>query len=315
MNVRSTMVVPIIDLSGKILDEISLSESIMPIPNKRGGFSSNGTYYKGAGIVYRNHLGCSYKFNEEYGNTVRPQILGKTELVYENLILCYPELVGKFGIFCFQHQPVFSDYEGACGVKESKLIQNQKEFELSAIDEIVNIIPTGIPDTSIYAYRLKAISGNIHDTVRLIRYVLENNWNTAWDKNLWDDIECFGYVRDVADWFRSERFNHKLGTVFALLNSLYRRDRTLYARLLLEIFGTYSFDKKSILLMSAAIVNKYCRQFSGTEYDCTTDNEECFEMLYKQLVTGKACCHLEKDSEWEWVRNYYLKNRERRMKQ
>lgn len=76
-----------------------------------------------------------------------------------------------------------------------------------------------------------------------------------------------------------------------------------------------SFDKKSILLMSAAIVNKCCKQFSGTEYDCTTDNEECFEMLYKQLVTGKACCHLEKDSEWEWVRNYYLKNRERRMKQ
>ena len=122
-------------------------------------------------------------------------------------------------------------------------------------------------------------------------------------------------VADVAYWFKADRFNHKLGTVFALLNSLYRRDRTLYARLLLEISGTYSFDKKSILLMSAAIVNKYCRQFSGTEYDCIKDNEECFEMLYKQLVTGKACCHLEKDSEWEWVRNYYLKNRERRMKQ
>ena len=33
------------------------------------------------------------------------------------------------------------------------------------------------------------------------------------------------------------------------------------------------------------------------------------------LVTGKACCNLENDSEWDWVWNYYLKNRERRIKQ
>lgn len=29
-------------------------------------------------------------------------------------------------------------------------------------------------------------------------------------------------------------------------------------------------------------------------------------MLYMELISGKACCHLENDDKWIWVRNYYL---------
>ncbi|MFQ7393852.1 MAG: hypothetical protein ACLRMX_00925 [Lachnospira eligens] len=36
---------------------------------------------------------------------------------------------------------------------------------------------------------------------------MENDWNTAWDKNLWEDIESYGYVRDIADWFKSGEFS------------------------------------------------------------------------------------------------------------
>lgn len=301
---RVTNVVPIYNSLGEKLDEIILREKIMPIPTKRGGFAESGNYYKGAGIVYRNHLECDNKYAEK--NNSQAQIIGRTGLVYENLVACYTELVGRFGIFTFKHQPIFSDYEGGCGIKEKKLEAHQKAFELNAIDEILNVIPTGIANHSIYCYRLKNLKGNIKDTVNLIRYVLENDWNTAWDKNLWEDIECFGYVRDVADWFKSVEFKHKLGTMYALLNSLYRIDKRMYASLLLEMLNYYDFDKKRVLFLSAEIVKKYCTRFKDTEYDYNLDDENWFERLYKNLVSGKSCCHLEDNMKWNWVREYYL---------
>ena len=219
---------------------------------------------------------------------------------------CYQRLVGKFGIFMFRHQPVFSDYEGGCGKKEQRLIENQDLFRRSAIEEIVDVIPTGIPQHKIYGYRLKNIKGGIEDTVALIQYVLENNWNTAWDKNLWGDIMAYGYIRDVADWFISEKINHKLGTVYALLNSLYRADLLLYSQVLLKSFGVYSFEKNKILYYSALMVRKYCReQMEKEELEIEEWNEKLYKVLFMLLISGKACCHLEEDEKWSWVREYY----------
>ncbi len=130
-------------------------------------------------------------------------------------MLCYKNLVGKFGIFTFPHQPIFSDFEGACGKKEKRIVDNVKQFELNSIEEIVDIIPTGIDDTNIYCYKLKSVKGSISDMIKLIEYVLVDDWNTAWDKNLWCDLDGYGFVRDVADWYKSDRFSHKIGTVFS----------------------------------------------------------------------------------------------------
>lgn len=123
----------------------------MPIPARRGGFSENGVYYKGCGIVYRNHL-SDQSVKRMSGNE---HIIGKTGIVYEQYLACYPNLVRRFGIFTFPHQPIFTDCEGGCGKKEQKLIENQKLFEYSAIEEIVDVIPIGIPEHNIYVYRLK----------------------------------------------------------------------------------------------------------------------------------------------------------------
>ncbi|MCR5608466.1 MAG: hypothetical protein K6G26_05325 [Lachnospiraceae bacterium] len=301
---RATNVVPIYDCKGEKLDEIILKESIMPIPTKRGGYSASGNYYKGAGIVYRNHLECDKNSN------IQGEIIGKNRLVYENLIVCHPGIVGKFGIFTFRHQPMFSDYEGGCGLKEKKIVDNNSEFKYSAIDEFIDIIPTGLENHNIYCYRLKDFKGNLDDTVNLIKYVLENDWNTAWDKNLWEDIESFGLVRDVADWYKGNDFKYKLGTVYALLHSLYAKDFSMYARLLLKIIGRYEFDKKRMLYISAEIVIKYCKCFKDTVYYNYLEQDNWFEILYKELVSGKACCHLENDDEWNWVRDYYNKEKE-----
>lgn len=299
---RMTDMVPVYDVRGELLNVIRLPEKIMPIPAKRGGFGTSGIYYKGCGVVYRNHLGNEISQKEKDGL----KIIGNTGIVYEKYLHCYQRLVGKFGIFMFRHQPVFSDYEGGCGKKEQRLIENQDLFRRSAIEEIVDVIPTGIPQHNIYGYRLKNVKGGIEDTVALIQYVLENNWNTAWDKNLWGDIMAYGYIRDVADWFISEKINHKLGTVYALLNSLYRADLLLYSQVLLKSFGVYSFEKNKILYYSALMVRKYCREQMEKEgLEIEEWNEKLYKVLFMLLISGKACCHLEEDEKWSWVREYY----------
>ena len=159
--IESTDRIPVYDVKGNKLDEIRLPERIMPIPTRRGGFSAKGIYYKGSGIVYRNHLSDK----EQMQMTDGEQVIGKTGLVYEKYLACYPPLVHKFGVFLFPHQPVFTDCEGGCGKKEKRLVDNQKDFAYSAIEEIVDVIPISIPEHCIYAYRLKNVKGGIEDTI------------------------------------------------------------------------------------------------------------------------------------------------------
>lgn len=313
MSIEAFTECPLFDKSGQIIGEVSLPERIFQIPGRRNGFSENGLYYKGIGTVYRNHFlyrneaGKNPAFisipNEEKADP-EPVILGHTKIIYENTIAAYPKCVGKRGIFAFPHQPCFSDYEGGCGPKEARLEENQKIFERSAIDSIDKIISIPeFPRHNVYALRMKDISGNLKDTISLIEYLLADDWNTAWDKNVWDDILCYGYIRDVADWFQSKEYVHKLGTVFAILHSLYQKDLRQYAELLLMMFGECDFEKKKIVFYSARVIHKYCR-FEGP-VEIGKWNDGTFVKLFHLLSSGKACCHLENDAEWNWVRKYY----------
>ena len=293
-----TDTIPVYSATGKKEYEITLPEKIMPLNSKRGGFSDTSLYYKGAGIVYQCHFVNQCKQDES--------LLHKTNIIYEKYQVCYPNLVGKFGIFIFPHQPVFSDLEGACGPKEKKVLENQKYFQLSAIEEITDVIPTGIDNHNIFVYRLKKVSANPLDVMDLIEYVLQTNYNTPWDKNLWSDIYCYRYVRDVADWFISDKLCHKLGTIYALLNSLYNSDIYLYSMLLKKVLNIHNCERNFILYFSALIVDKYCPElFESIHLDVNEISPELFGILLKLLFSGKACCHLENDTEWSWVREYY----------
>ncbi len=294
-----TDIVLVYSITGKKEYEIILPEKIMPLSLKRGGFSDTNLYYKGAGIVYQSHFVNQCMQNE--------RILTKSNIIYEKYQVCYPKLVGKFGIFMFPHQAVFSDFEGACGIKEMKILENQKHFELSAIDEITNVIPTGIENHNIFVYKLKKVVAEPLDVIDLIEYVLKSDYNTAWDKNLWSDIYCYRYIRDVADWFVSDKLCHKLGTVYALLNSLYNNDVYLYSMLLKKVLNVHNCERNFILYFSALIINKYCpKLFESNNLDVNEITPQLFESLLKLLFSGKACCHLENDVEWSWVREYYF---------
>lgn len=291
--------IPIWDAHGNLLQEIKLSEKIMPIVSKRVGLGESGLYYKGGGSIYQCH------FVNESDKELK--LLGKTGIIYEQYKVCYPKLVGRYGIFTFPHQTVFSDFEGGCGKKEKNLIELQKEFEFSAIEEILNVIPVGINEHNIYVYRLKNVKSELSDVVKLIEYILSNNYNTAWDKNLWSDIYGYQYVRDLADWFVSDKLCHKLGTVYALLYSLYKEDIYQYTMLLKQTLGVHNCDKYLILYFSALIVYKYnSNLFDYLNFNIKEITSELYAELLKLLFSGKACCHLENDEKWDWVRMYYI---------
>jgi len=291
--------VPIINEKCEKIEEIVLKEQVYPIPRRRCAISNTGIYYKGAGIIYTSH------FVNEYSDNLR--LVSETGIVYEKYNVVYPSLFRKYGIFTFKHQPCFSDFEGGCGEKEKNIIRMQEAFDLSAIKEIVNVIDTPLKDHCIYSYRIKELKGNYHNTLTLMEYILKENFNTGWDKNLWEDIESFGYVRDLADWFISEAFCHKLGTIYALLNSLFKKDRYVYEVVVRTLTNLEQLDKLHIIYISALIVRKFSPKCVPA-IDLDNPNAALYEFLWNELFSGKACCHLENENEWNFVKSFYQKS-------
>ncbi len=304
MNRIKTDRIPIWNERGVRIDEVILPETVTPTLGRRGGFADSGVYYKGAGIIYRGHLSNEPKPYE--------RILKKDTLVYQKYTVINTELVKKFGIFNFPHQPVFTDCEGACGRKEKRLLENQKEFQLSAIAEIVDVIDTGIPEHKVYAYTLRNLRSEPKEVLHLLEYILQDDFNSAWDKNLWEDVAGYCYVRDIADWFRSKQFRHKLGTVYALLHSIYAADKYLFAMITNEVIGYNYLDALYIPYISALVVRKYCPA-AASEFDGNLEHFDIslYRKLWSEIYAGIACCHLEQEEKWAWVRNTYLEDLDR----
>lgn len=290
-----TKTIPIIEANGKKIDEIILNEKIKPVPRRRCGISETGLYYKGAGIIYTSH------YVNELQDTI--QLIEKTSNLYEKYHVVNPALFRRYGIFMFQHQPCFSDFEGGCGNKEKKLIQMQEKFYYSAIEEITDVIPTAIPDHNIYIYKIKDVKGSYKDTLKLIEYILIEHYNTAWDKNVWDDISCFGYIRDLADWFISDRFSHKLGTIYSILNAIIKKDKYTYEAIVRELTGLEQLGDHHIIFIAALIVN----HFSPVPFDLSMPTVDLYTNLWDTLLSGKACCHLENEEKWSYVKEEYKK--------
>lgn len=295
---KKSDIVSIYSYKGEKISEIELPEKILTIPTKRGGIGDSGIYYKGSGSIYRGHN------VNQLDDSI--SLIGKTGLIYEKYAVQYTKLIGLNGIFTFKHQPVFSDFEGGCGPKERRVLENIKTFEMTSIEEIVDVIPTGIEEHDIYAYKYKNVSGNVLDLQELMEYVLHNNFNTAWDKNLISDIEGYKFVRDLADWYKSDKTEHKFGTIFAFLYSLYNSDIYGYVRLIKDTLGSTNTDRRLIIYFAALLTDKYCPHiFEDKDIDIYELNEEEYGKLFNLLFSGKACCHLEDEERWGYVRNEF----------
>lgn len=292
-----TDTIPILDMNGEQLDEVRLPEKITPTPRRRCGCSESHTFYKGSGIVYRGN----------YTNIIEDHMItiSQNSCEYQKYYAVYPKAYQKFGIFTFCHQPVFSDCEGGCGIKERNMLTIQKKFELTAIEEITDIIDVPIGGHNIYAYRLKEVRGSYRDTLRFIEYILSEDFNSAWDKNLWNDIAGYGYLRDLADWFESRELSHKLGTVYALLHSLLKADKYTYEAVVRSTTGLVQLGEVYLPYIAARIVEKYCPDCTR-ELELDNFSEELYEKLWRLIYMGKSCCHLENNEKWDYIREIFL---------
>ena len=61
-----------------------------------------------------------------------------------------------------------------------------------------------------------------------------------------------------------------------------------------------------ILYYSAALVRRYCPELLMEEKpDITYFDIGIYERLLACLFSGRACCHLEKEEQYAWVRGYF----------
>ena len=297
MQLQETNTIPVWTPEGELISEIKLPESIFPISTKRGGFGRSGIYYKGTGIKY-----CSHTSNEI---TPHDEMLEPTNILYAKYTVRRRNLVDKFGIFTFRYQPYFSDFAGGCGPKEAKVLENVKGFEASSVKEVVNVYNVGLNNHSIYALRYYNKRNPIA-LCELLNYIVLNDWNTAWDKGTYNDFDAFGYIRDIADWFKSKEFKHKLGTIYSILSSMRILNKHLFYQNLKAI--GYYYEKPNALWISALLLRDIQPEIIPHDVDLDILTLNLHEkLLLEYVIDGKACCHLEFPNKWQPVKELFKK--------
>ena len=217
------------DKNGNIVNSIDLKDTI----NYVDGRVSKGEkcYYKGIGIPYVSHHLQPEDMTDEY------DLIGVSDVFYIGNVVSKKVFAGKSGIFQEKYQTHFTDWIGACGVKELNIFENLYDeggFEMSAI----NVLERETIDEKEQQYYLKVDypQGRVNyckdpsptKLRTLLDYMVHNDWNFPWDKDSITDINFESKVTDVADLFKSKELSHKLGSVYSVLYSLYQNSPDLY---------------------------------------------------------------------------------------
>ena len=217
------------DKNGEVVNNIDIKDRIEYVDGRvcRG----DKCYYKGIGIPYVNHHIQPEDMTDEY------DLIGVGDVFYIGNIVSKKVFAGKTGIFQEKYQTHFTDWTGACGIKELNIFENlydEGRFEMSAI----NVFERETIDEKEQQYYLKVDypQGRVNyirdpsptKLRTLLDYMIHNDWNFPWDKNSISDINFESKVTDVADLFKSKELSHKLGSVYSVLYSLYQNSPDLY---------------------------------------------------------------------------------------
>lgn len=217
------------DKKGSIVNSIELNDTIEYVDGRV--CKGNKSYYKGVGIPYEYHHIQPEEMSDEY------DLIEKSDIFYIGNCVSKKVFYGKTGIFQEKYQSHFTDWIGACGIKELNILENlydEGRFEMSAIE--VFGYETIDKDKQQYYLSVDYPDGRINyvnapnavELRNLLDYMIQNDWNFPWDKDSISDINSKSKVTDVADLFRSDELKHKIGSVYSVLYSLYKTDKNLY---------------------------------------------------------------------------------------
>lgn len=288
-------VCPIYDSNGIQISSLEIDDEIFSIDGRvRKGKKH---YYKGIGISYRGHF--INEPNDEY------EMLKKHDVFYMGFHVVKRSFLGKVGIFQERYQPQFTDFIGTCGVKELSLIENSMVFEKSSVDLIKSHKLD--EDNGQFWFELnykcgrrKYIQNGFPKKLfQLLEYMLQNDWNFIWDKDTITDISYNGLVTDVADIFFSKELNHKLGTVYSVLYSLFHYDKSEYLKFLNELRLKHR-DQRDFINNSIQIMQR-----SGIDVDSLV-NKPYNKVVLENLLTGKNCGDCVIDGLGNQIRRQYL---------
>ena len=223
------MDIPIFDPKGIQVDSIHINENLEYVNGRVSKGESH--YYKGVGIPYVNHCIYPDDMTSEY------DLYGQSPIFYLGYDVSKKYYQNKTGIFQEKYQPHFTDWIGACGIKELNIFENLYDeggFEFNAVD----VLEYQTIDEENQQYYLKVnypdgrkdyfSNPNPGDLRKLIDYMIQTDWNFPWDKNSLSDISSTSKITDVADIFKSSDISHKIGTVYSVLYSLYTANQNEY---------------------------------------------------------------------------------------
>jgi hypothetical protein len=307
--------IPVYDSKGIHINTIHISEDLEYI-NGRVSKGEN-FYYKGVGVPYKFHHIYPDDMTDEYN------FMQQSDVFYLGNVVSKRSYLGKYGIFQEKHQPHFTDWIGACGIKELNIFENlydENKFEYNAIEAIEYVTI----DEQHQQYYLKVLypggrteylnSPSSKSLRELLDYMIQSNWNFPWDKNSISDLNGEAKVTDVADLFYSKELYHKIGSVYSILYSLANNNMQEYLN-----FCSYNnlnhpnqmgfiFNTLSLLSMNKVDVKHL---YNGSPLDVYKN------IVRNYLIIGKNCgfcgvgsCKGRKDanqSYGEEIRETYIK--------
>lgn len=243
-------------------------------------------YYKGAGTRYHGH---SSLVENVYDGAKGSSIF------YYGYDVINPNWLNKFGIFQERYQPFFSDFIGTCGKKELNILDNSRQFELSAVD-VVDMIEYD-PENKQYYIVLNykaprsSYNGNSTALISLLVYMIQSGWNFPWDKTSINDIDSVGCVTDVADLFYSLDDIHAFGTVYSVLYSLFQTNRVFYDNLMLQL-GCSHRELSDIPFVSLFFLRSCGRKLTFGS-NVHTKNHMYTHLVGNVLLRGRNCSGVE----------------------
>jgi len=309
------MEIPVYNKKGEQVNSITLSESVEYVDGRV--CKGEKYYYKGVGIPYTTHHIPPEDMTDQY------DYMDVCSVFYIGNIVSKKCYRNKFGIFQEKYQTHFTDWIGACGVKELNILENlydENGFEMNAIE----VFGYETIDESEQQYYLKVnypdgrnnyLSNPNPDGLRdLINYMIQNDWNFPWDKNSLTDIAHNCKVTDVADIFRSNEIGHKIGSVYSVLYSLYNSNQNEYNNfcrqnnLHHQNQMSFIFNTLSLLVMNGTKVDHLFKENPIETYK---------NIIMNYLIVGKNCgfcgvgsCKGRKDSNQSYgeeIRQEYIK--------
>lgn len=309
------MDISVYDRSGIVVDTIKLGESIEYVDGRV--YRGDKFYYKGVGVPYQFHHIHPDDMTNEY------EYLTTSDVFYIGNRVSKKCFIGKTGVFQEKYQTHFTDWIGACGIKELNIFENLYDeggFEMTAVEVLG--YETISKESEQYYLKVDYPEGRENYLTNqdpkklrvLIDYMVQNDWNFPWDKNCISDINSKSKVTDVADIFKSAKLSHKIGTVYSVLYSLYQNDRTAYFKFC-EVNSLSHSGNISFIFNTLAIL--YYNKVDVSGLYRTTPADTYRNIVYNYLITGKNCgfcgvgsCKGRKDSNQlygEEIRQEYIR--------